>query len=382
VELQSKYGVSRKLGKQWIEERALLPLLDGLDEVAPERQVPCVHQINAYLTGASSPLYTVVCSRIAEYENYQTPLQLNGAVYLTELSDRQIQDYLVGIERQELWPLVRQSPQLLELVRAPLLLSMAVLTDPGGETEQWQGLQRADEPLEYLLDGYVVRMLHRQLVSRSYSRHQLPTARQTRSWLIWLAKQMEQASQGEFLIEEMQPPMLPDGKRWRYRLIGGLVAGLMFGLIAGLMFGLRSGLMGGLMFALIAGLMGGLMFALINGIDSAIKPVEALKFSWTLFTKNFLLAGLMSGLMGGLMSGLMGGLIFGLGNGLIFGLLSGGRACIRHLALRYLLYQNKSIPWNYARFLNYSTERLLLQRVGGRYRFIHKLLQDHFARQS
>ncbi|MFZ9739172.1 MAG: hypothetical protein ACO3EZ_14295 [Prochlorotrichaceae cyanobacterium] len=28
---------------------------------------------------------------------------------------------------------------------------------------------------------------------------------------------------------------------------------------------------------------------------------------------------------------------------------------------------------------NSCTELTLLQRVGGRYRFIHKLLQDHFA---
>jgi hypothetical protein len=37
---------------------------------------------------------------------------------------------------------------------------------------------------------------------------------------------------------------------------------------------------------------------------------------------------------------------------------------------------------NYARFLDYCTERLFLQRVGGRYRFIHKMLQDHFAHFS
>ena len=57
----------------------------------------------------------------------------------------------------------------------------------------------------------------------------------------------------------------------------------------------------------------------------------------------------------------------------------GGLACIQHLALRITLWQSGYIPWNYARFLDYCTERLFLQRVGGRYRFIHKLLQDHFA---
>ncbi|MGA1264441.1 MAG: hypothetical protein ACO331_11135 [Prochlorothrix sp.] len=51
----------------------------------------------------------------------------------------------------------------------------------------------------------------------------------------------------------------------------------------------------------------------------------------------------------------------------------------QHISLRLVLTQNGSTPWNYARFLNYCTELTLLQRVGGRYRFIHKLLQDHFA---
>jgi hypothetical protein len=36
-------------------------------------------------------------------------------------------------------------------------------------------------------------------------------------------------------------------------------------------------------------------------------------------------------------------------------------------------------PWRYARFLNYATERSLLQRIGGRDRFVHPLLQDHFS---
>ncbi|MBD2184658.1 hypothetical protein H6S82_05975 [Planktothrix sp. FACHB-1355] len=38
--------------------------------------------------------------------------------------------------------------------------------------------------------------------------------------------------------------------------------------------------------------------------------------------------------------------------------------------------------WNYAKFLNYASERLFLQRIGGRYRFIHDLLREHFAQMS
>ena len=64
------------------------------------------------------------------------------------------------------------------------------------------------------------------------------------------------------------------------------------------------------------------------------------------------------------------------------GLSLSGRACIQHFALRFVLYRSGLSPWNYARFLNYATDRMFLQRIGGRYRFIHKLLQEHFAKME
>lgn len=77
------------------------------------------------------------------------------------------------------------------------------------------------------------------------------------------------------------------------------------------------------------------------------------------------------------------GLIFGFFSLFVFvpiGFMIGGmNACIKHFCLRKILFQEGYIPWNYARFLNHCTERLLLQRVGGRYRFIHRLVQEHFA---
>ncbi|MGG6270928.1 hypothetical protein ACQ4M3_41880 [Leptolyngbya sp. AN03gr2] len=74
------------------------------------------------------------------------------------------------------------------------------------------------------------------------------------------------------------------------------------------------------------------------------------------------------------------GLIQGAYMGLVTGALVGDAlACVDHFCLRCILFFNNSIPWNYARFLNYATERMFLQKIGGRYRFIHKLLQDHFA---
>ncbi|MGB7315126.1 MAG: hypothetical protein WA939_19510 [Nodosilinea sp.] len=62
--------------------------------------------------------------------------------------------------------------------------------------------------------------------------------------------------------------------------------------------------------------------------------------------------------------------------GFIFG---GGEALIQHLALRTTLFLNGHTPRNYAHFLNYAEERLFVQRVGGGYIFVHRLLLEHFA---
>ncbi len=113
----------------------------------------------------------------------------------------------------------------------------------------------------------------------------------------------------------------------------------------------------------------------------------------------FLIFGLSVGLSVGLIFGLIGGLIFGLGAGrllgltfglsaglllgvifgLIFGLRFGLKAVVQHLALRIVLTWGGYTPWNYARFLDHAVELRFMQRVGGRYRFVHDLLRKHFA---
>jgi F0F1-type ATP synthase assembly protein I len=66
-----------------------------------------------------------------------------------------------------------------------------------------------------------------------------------------------------------------------------------------------------------------------------------------------------------------------IGSSFYFG---GGKALAQHIALRIVLAWNGYAPYRYDKLLDYCTERLLLQRIGGRYRFMHKLLQEHFAK--
>jgi hypothetical protein len=68
--------------------------------------------------------------------------------------------------------------------------------------------------------------------------------------------------------------------------------------------------------------------------------------------------------------------------GIMFGVLAGlvpGAACIQHFVLRFVLWASGVLPLRFVRFLNAATRRRVIQRVGGRYRFIHVLLRDHLA---
>ena len=140
-----------------------------------------------------------------------------------------------------------------------------------------------------------------------------------------------------------------------------------------------------LIFASAGFLMGVLLFKLqsfligvLNHSEIEIKQIPN-QGIW-LSARNAITACLMAGFMGVLMGGLTflfltGGLIVGL----MVGLTKGGLACIQHFILRLILYCNKYIPWNYARFLDYAADRILLQKVGGGYIFIHRMLMEHFA---
>jgi hypothetical protein len=49
--------------------------------------------------------------------------------------------------------------------------------------------------------------------------------------------------------------------------------------------------------------------------------------------------------------------------GAFFGFAAGGgSAFIKHSVLRLLIYTNHKAPWNYARFLDYASERLLMKK--------------------
>lgn len=202
---------------------------------------------------------------------------------------------------------------------------------------------------------------------------------------------------------------------WQGLILGGLAGGLFGMVLGGLVFGLLgwlgvagfgggpiNGLYAGVVLGSISGLLLGLLYGLRGGLSNEqidehirLRPNQGIRDSgWNALRSGlgfWLVFGLVGALTGGLVGALVGkvptGLGFGLLAGLVFGLIFGpsvglgygGVAYLQHYSLRFLLWRRGAMPWRYVRFLEETTERILLQRVGGGYRFIHPLFLGYFA---
>ena len=220
-ELKLKYGLRKDYGARWRDE-CLAPLLDGLDELPAARQAPCVRSVNLF-TREHRPPQLVVCCRLAEYENLETPLQLNGAIRLLPFVDEQIREYLAAAGCQDLWHSVSGDPESLELARSPLLLAMMASARDEVSGDATPRVTSAIERRDHVFDLYAQHLLLRKGASGGYSKAQ------TTGWLARLAAMLQRQGQSDFLIERMQPDWLQSrAQRWFYR---GAVALLTAGVI-------------------------------------------------------------------------------------------------------------------------------------------------------
>ena len=490
AELKAKYGVRPDISAKWLDNRKLLLLLDGLDELRAEFQKPCIEAINSFMSSEELPEYVVVCCRSKEYNILKTRLQLNGAIQLQSLTSEKIQAYLSEINKSSLWSLISADYQLLDLVKTPLMLTITALAYQEAVSEEWQK-ENIEEKRQILLNAYVRRMINPVSGSRIYKAKKIPTQKLTLKWLIWLAQQLESQAQSEFLIENIQPGQIGDGRQiTKYLIILGSICFWLITLIMGLgnllilaiinPESISSAFQSSSLISIIKNPYTLLwpiihiLFCIILAVVSTImtvhfhignrnyivnvQPNESLNFSvknanksigsylhssltnpavfiyrFLLFAISIIFVGLKgfvlltlfgmvyawtaNGFIGvevaekkfpnqgiiltlqnvlffsALTSillfpsiiiwqpnlGLIEASLFSLMSGFVWGGMRYARPAIQHFVIRLMLIYHGQAPWNYARFLDYCKERLLLQRVGGRYQFIHKSFQEYFA---
>ncbi|MGH8055586.1 MAG: NACHT domain-containing protein [Stenotrophomonas sp.] len=437
-ELYSRYGVSRPIARQWLAAGEVLPLLDGLDEVAAAHRAGCVEAINAFHQ-EHGPVRFAVCSRTEEYAALAARLRVEEALELQPPTRGQVAVYLeaAGGALAGVQTALDADEPLWRFLQSPLVLSITALTFQDRPADALRAAGTPEQRLALLFTAYTERMFEHHPGRYAPAR--------MAHWLAWLARSMREHDQTELHLDRLQPDWLP--KNAQQRLVAlipaigvglfvglcvGLFAGPGFGLLVGLIFGLLAGrtkeepveevhwswlrlrgnlafvLVGGLCVGLLAGLVGGplvgLVFGLVAGLGAGLvsglftrladerpTPNEGIHRS----ARDALVFGLFVGLVLGpfvglafglgvrLAGGLAGGPFVGLVAGLLFGLVSGlvidGTACLQQLVLRGLLAWNGFAPVRYIRFLDEAVERLLLRRTGNGYLFVHRLLLEHFA---
>ncbi|WP_151754668.1 helix-turn-helix domain-containing protein [Dictyobacter vulcani] len=183
---------------------------------------------------------------------------------------------------------------------------------------------------------------------------------------------------------------------------GWILIGGMSSLFHGWRYGLRFGFIYGVIIGLIVGLAHMLTIMIRSGWSSDIlldrrhlRPNVGI----TLSGQNALLSAVIFGPIGGIVSGLVCGVSFGfigeLNSGGILGiafgvvfsiyffcefwLVCGGIAMIEHYILRWYLWRLGVLPLNVVHFLDDIAEHILLQKVGGGYIFMHRLLLEYFV---
>ena len=326
-ELSARYQVPRRISQAWVEAEQVLPLLDGLDEVAQEHRTACVEAINRFRE-EHWLLDIVVCSRSTDYAMLTTKLRLRGAVVVQPLTEAQVNAYLAQGDDKlaAVRALMDRDAALRDLADTPLMISIMALAYRNKPIEELRVRGSLDDRRKHLFDTYVQRMFARRGASARY------TPQQTLSWLVWLARAMVRRSQSIFFIEGLQPDWLESWKRRRLYIGGvGLVLGLVTGFFAALGNGLALVVRHGLSHfptGLVAGAIGaagagvaGCILAVLLGRHLLERNAQGQRWHFSL--SYVIWPGLTVGVAYGVAGWLTAGVATGLGVGFVIGMTIG-----------------------------------------------------------
>lgn len=378
-ELQTKYNLAPHIGRPWIENGAIQPFLDGLDEVDPADQEACIKQINHYQQSHGLMPIVVSC-RTEHYVRQKTPLLLESVGEIQPLTPLTIDLYLAeasqgpsGEPLAKLQDALQKDSVLRELFSTPLMLQIGVKAYFDSKSTGGWYRGSLEERRNYIFTIYIGQMLGRRL-----SRHYPP--KRSISWLAWLADQLHHKGESAFSPEGIDPDWFPQSARSWWRLSPLLGTNLL--IIAALLL---------LMFAFhntTAYILSGVGVFLLPGIalsafydERFIIPLHGI---WRAVRRSILF-GVFGGLIVGGLSAFVWGqgyqLLVGIYSGLFLGLFPGGLGilCFKYASIRFCLWRDGYKPFNYSSFLDYAVDCRLLNRLGNGYIFLHPLLLAHFA---
>jgi hypothetical protein len=316
---ESRFGATAV--RDLLAKHRILPVLDGLDEMADKRRVAALRALDAD-RGATEPF--VLTCRSAEFDVANTggPVRESQVAALLPLEDDAVAGYLLDsahTDRLAQWEQVLdrladgESDPLIEALRTPLMLSLArtAYQDPATDPAELLELDTSEHVEARLLDEFT----RQAFVARPPSpltRSAQPPRRwhpaRAERWLAFLAR-LEHRELAWWQLWRTVP-------RWVFVANGVLVGGLLSTLLGWLLLGLfgRPGL--GALLGLAVGVTGGGLLGLV--------PAEApRRFVPKMLRRNELGRDLMFGLIGAVAGGIAVGAVYGGAYGAVVGLLFG-----------------------------------------------------------
>ena len=323
-ELNKRSYVPNEVAQQWLETEQILPLLDGLDEVALDHRQACAEAINNFRRDHGL-LPIAICSRIGDYEALGTKLRLQSAVVVQPLTRIEVQGYLERLPEpaHQLRAALKANTSLWELIETPLMLWVAMLAYRDAPVEIAVE-DSFEQRRKRLFAKFVEAMFERRSAESGYTQHH------TVSWLCWLARTLTRDEQTTFYLEILREEWLPSRwERWLSKAGTILTCSVIGGLIGCPVFGTGAALIPSfdwVLFGLYIGLICGLVAGLVVTFTK-FRNAEILRFSFSNLRSRIGRAirdGLALGMLGVLTSELIfaprGGWTMGLYIGLCVGL--------------------------------------------------------------
>ena len=272
-ELAIKYVIPRKYGRRWLEQRFIVPFLDGLNEVQPEYMAACIEVINDF-SSQYTPRGLVVSCRKQEYVAAGVKLNLNGSVTLESLEKETIVDFMNADRWKHLRAAIEDAPELEAMLQVPLILQIACeVVDDNSEFFKSEELRTGIS--DTIFKRYVDITLH----TSEQDQHHRTVNQRTGTVLHQLASGMMKTGDTVFLFETLQP-------KWLRRKATSIIYAILSRLIIALLFGLSTILPMGLSPLENAGFETSLRFAgqlgiisaLILGLGYGIKTIFDMRF--------------------------------------------------------------------------------------------------------
>ncbi len=430
------YEIERKVAQYWLrEQQRLVLLLDGLDEVAPERREDCVAAINEFRQ-AYSLVEMVVCCRRTNYEELKAKLEFQQELTIQPLTLQQIEDCLEkttgnlsaikNILPDEILQIIANCPFTLWII------SRAYKDDSAGQLSSIP----PNERIKFLFDLYIYQQLKPPKEYIRYQRKDIQFSKfinQQEAQLMWI-KRLAKNLKENFSISQIDLLWIirnSKNKAWNQKTIVAINILSVLGLAVMLnilFISINKSIstsgwslyFSSFTLAALSVVVTDYIFAPF--VEPAIKkfvinekPFELIRAY--IFAFWNLLKFDLDELSGGTVKGLFFLVLFPfayliklnyaqnlplnvlesllkLGNivilGLIyifFGLLIGLAVTffirlISHYLLRALLTHAGLLPWHYHQFLDWTCDRFILQKIGDSYIFIHPMLREHFAQMD